>query len=118
MNKREHEMENADMAGVVELTAKAICETLFGIYDPKEADGSIHSPSGQAREAAKAAIEQIPINPVEFRELASWARAVPCSLLADNSPNAKHYERIAQVLEDLATIDGSKPDNANSVAEL
>lgn len=46
---------------VTEMAAKAICETIFGLYDPEEADRSIHSPSGQAREAAKAAIEQVHI---------------------------------------------------------
>lgn len=45
------------------------------------------------------------INPDEFRELAEWARAVPDGLLADNSPNAKHFERIARILEDLAKLD-------------
>lgn len=45
------------------------------------------------------------INPTEFRELAEWARAVPDSLLAQNSPNAKHFERIARILEDLAKLD-------------
>ena len=44
------------------------------------------------------------IDAAEFRDLAEWARAVP-SLLADNSPNAKHYERIARILEDLAKLD-------------
>jgi len=46
------------------------------------------------------------INPAEFRELAEWARAVP-ELLAHNSPNAKHYERIARILEDLAKLDSA-----------
>ena len=49
------------MSDVVEITAKAICETLFGPYDSEEADRSPHSPSGQAREAANAAIEQVHI---------------------------------------------------------
>ncbi len=46
------------------------------------------------------------VNPFEFRELAEWARAVP-HLLSDNSPNAKHYERIARILEDLAKLDSA-----------
>lgn len=44
------------------------------------------------------------INPAEFRELAEWARSVPKALLADNSPNAKHFKRIARILEDLARL--------------
>jgi len=44
------------------------------------------------------------INPAEFRELAEWARAVPRSLLSDGSPNAKHYKRIACLLDDLAKL--------------
>jgi len=46
---------------VTEMAAKAICETLFGPYDAEEADRSPHSPSGQAREAAKVAIERVHI---------------------------------------------------------
>ena len=45
------------------------------------------------------------INPEEFRELAEWARAVPRSVLSIGSPNAKHFERIARILEDLAKLD-------------
>lgn len=45
------------------------------------------------------------INPEEFRELAAWARAVPDQLLSYGSPNAKHFERIARILEDLAKLD-------------
>jgi hypothetical protein len=45
------------------------------------------------------------INPTEFRELAKWARAVPRDILADGSQNAKHFERIARILEDLAKLD-------------
>jgi len=44
------------------------------------------------------------IDAAEFRELAEWARAVP-HLLSDPSPNAKHFERIARILEDLAKLD-------------
>lgn len=44
------------------------------------------------------------VDAAEFRELAEWARAVP-PLLSVGSPNAKHYERIARILEDLAKLD-------------
>jgi hypothetical protein len=44
------------------------------------------------------------VDAAEFRELAGWARAVP-TLLSEGSPNAKHYERIARILEDLAKLD-------------
>jgi hypothetical protein len=44
------------------------------------------------------------VDAAEFRELAEWARAVP-PLLSIGSPNAKHYERIARILEDLAKLD-------------
>lgn len=37
----------------------------------------------------------------ELLELAKWARAVPEALLADNSPNKKRFERIAEILEAL-----------------
>lgn len=45
------------------------------------------------------------VDAAEFRKLAAWARAVPKSLLSEGSPNAKHYERIARILEDLAKLD-------------
>jgi hypothetical protein len=44
------------------------------------------------------------IDPEEFRELAEWAKEVPRALLSEGSPNAKHYERIARLLEDLAKL--------------
>ena len=44
------------------------------------------------------------INPAEFRELAEWARAVPDGILSRNSPNAKHFKRIARILEYLAKL--------------
>jgi hypothetical protein len=50
------------------------------------------------------------INAAEFRELAEWARAVP-PLLSEGSPNAKHYERIARILEDLAKLDALSDTN-------
>ena len=50
------------------------------------------------------------INAAEFRELAEWARAVP-HLLSDTSPNAKHYERIARILDDLARLDELSKSN-------
>jgi hypothetical protein len=53
------------------------------------------------------------IDAAEFRELAEWARAVPESLLAEKSPNAKHFERIARILEDLAKLD--ELSNSNGV---
>lgn len=46
------------------------------------------------------------INPAEFRELAEWARAVPEALISEDGPNAKHFLRIARILEDLAKLDG------------
>lgn len=57
------------------------------------------------------------INPAEFRELAEWARAVPDALLADNSPNARHYERIARILEDLAKLDEFSRAHSNGVRQ-
>jgi hypothetical protein len=44
------------------------------------------------------------VDAAEFRELAEWARAVP-PLLSEGSPNARHYERIARILDDLAKLD-------------
>jgi hypothetical protein len=54
------------------------------------------------------------IKPTEFRELAEWARAVPDGLLAQNSPNAKHFERIARILEDLAKLDALSNGERNN----
>jgi len=42
---------------MIERVAKTICEALFGPYDNFEANEAFHSPSGQAREAAKEAIK-------------------------------------------------------------
>jgi len=50
------------------------------------------------------------IDAAEFRELAEWARAVQ-GLLSDTSPNARHYERIARILEDLAKLDAVSQSN-------
>jgi hypothetical protein len=41
-----------------------------------------------------------------------WS-AGPEAILADNSPNAKHFERIARILEDLAKLDGVDQQNRN-----
>lgn len=46
---------------VIDAAAKAICETLFGPYDAREAVRAPHSTSGQARQAAQAAVEQVHI---------------------------------------------------------
>lgn len=40
----------------------------------------------------------------ELLDLAGWAREVPPALLSDNSPNAKHFERIAEILTALSTV--------------
>ena len=50
------------------------------------------------------------IKPVELRELAALARAVPKQLLSSGSPNAAKFERMARILEDLAKLD-ALPDN-------
>jgi len=53
------------------------------------------------------------VDSAEFRELAAWARAVPKQILSEGSPNAKHYERIARILEDLAKLDELSDTNGD-----